>query len=82
MILKKSKINTYDGKELSTLVSKEEYLFYFNKYITFKSKIGFSSNVAENWVRTVNIGINCIRQFFSMIIPDTQNKFYYYSTSI
>jgi hypothetical protein len=57
-------------KTRTLLISEEKIDFKFNDLITFKSYLGIKSgDVPSNWVNTVNIGINSIIQFASMIYP-------------
>ena len=63
-------------KTENELLSENELKFQFNKSIVFKTKIGFrSGKVPPNWHNTINIGINCIIQFISIILPiDIKNS--------
>ncbi|KKL88771.1 hypothetical protein LCGC14_1921370 [marine sediment metagenome] len=58
------------------LLSENECKFRFNKSVVFKSKIGFrSGKIPPNWHNSINIGINSIIQFTSIIFPtDIKNS--------
>ncbi|MHA1437826.1 MAG: hypothetical protein ACTSPD_09615 [Promethearchaeota archaeon] len=62
-------------KANNLLITKEKVEFKFNKIIKFKTFIGFrSGNVPSNWINTLNIGIDSIIQFTSILYPsDTSN---------
>lgn len=62
-------------------VTKEPFMFRFDKTIEFVSQIGFYHNCPENWYYSINIGMNSIIQFISVIYPsnsDTEEHRYYY----
>ncbi|MHA1248357.1 MAG: hypothetical protein ACTSRP_00050 [Candidatus Helarchaeota archaeon] len=57
-------------KTRTLLISEEKIKFKFNDIITFKSFLGIKSGkVPINWINTINIGIDSITQFASMIYP-------------
>lgn len=71
------------GKEDERIISKEVFRFLFYDYLEFETRIGFVSAFALNWVATLNIGIDCFKQFFSIIYPELQEgKFYAYFYNI
>ena len=58
------------------LISEEQEEFKFNEMTKFKTFIGFKSgNIPSNWINTINIGIDSIIQFISIILPiDIKNS--------
>jgi len=51
------------------LKSNEKVEFKFNEMIKFKTFIGFKSKIPSNWINTINIGIDSIIQFISILYP-------------
>lgn len=57
-------------KTPNLLISEREVEFKFNDMIKFKTFIGFKSGkVPSNWINTINIGIDSIIQFTSILYP-------------
>ncbi len=67
---------TFKTKTKNFLISEEQEEFKFNEMTKFKTFIGFKSgNVPSNWINTINIGIDSIIQFISIILPiDIKNS--------
>ncbi|MHA1252888.1 MAG: hypothetical protein ACTSRP_23070 [Candidatus Helarchaeota archaeon] len=66
-----------EDKKIYVRVSKDKFLFYFKNEPIFYSKIGFLSNIAKNWLYTINFGIECVRQFFSILLPNKDRLYFY-----
>ncbi len=65
----------------SNYVSKQIFEFNFSDDLEFKSKIGFLTNMAVNWIFSINIGIHCMRQFLSIIFPKSSSELYAFFTN-
>jgi len=71
-----------NGHIYRTFVTKNIFAFCFGNNITFNSKIGFFENIPIKWLRTINIGINSICQFLSILIPEPPSQLYAYFEKI
>ncbi len=67
---------TFSSRKLETptrnshiLVSNEKIDFRFNGNTNFQSRIGFISAIPLNFISRINIGMNAICQFASVIMP-------------
>jgi len=61
---------TFKTKTRNFLISEEREEFKFNETIKFKTLIGFKfGEIASNWINTVNVGIDSIIQFTSILYP-------------
>ena len=65
------------GNELNYSCVSEYYYNYFKNNPIFFSRFGFLSNIAENWLYTINFGIECVRQFFSILLLDKDRLYFY-----
>jgi len=65
------------GNELNYSCVSEYYYNYFKNNPIFFSRFGFLSNIAENWLYTINFGIECVRQFFRYYYL-IKNMLYFY----
>ncbi|MHA1283081.1 MAG: hypothetical protein ACTSQP_11300 [Promethearchaeota archaeon] len=74
----KQVIHNFRGSKIVTEVSIEEFEFKFlSTYFT--SKIGFTYQTSLNAMNVINIGINSIKQFLSIIFPYDENYYFYCS---
>jgi hypothetical protein len=62
-------------KTRNLLISEGKIKFKFNEVIKFKTFIGFKSGkIPSNWINTINIGIDSIIQFTSILYPTDVNN--------
>jgi len=58
-----------------TIKSKEMIKFRFNDMVEFETYIVFfSGKIYENWLNSINIGIDAVLQFVSIIYPTNSEK--------
>jgi hypothetical protein len=70
------------GETRRTLITQDSFSFCFANNITFDSKLGFLEHVNIKWLNTLNIGITSIRQFLSILIPESDSQLYTYFEKI
>ena len=73
---RKSVIGNVAGKNLYVDVTKDKFEFRFY-HVRFFSKLGFIEDPFGNWLRTINIGMNSIKQFTNIIANSHSNNYYY-----
>lgn len=57
-------------KTNNLLITKEKVEFKFNETIKFETFLGFKSgDIPSNWINTINVGIDSIIQFTSILYP-------------
>lgn len=65
----------FKKKTRNLLISKGKINFRFNEIIEFNTFIGFKSGeIPSNWINTINIGIDSIIQFTSILYPTDVNN--------
>jgi len=70
-------LTSVDGTIMDNSVSLNNFEFRLFKNVIFESKIGFRWKIDIENMNTINIGINCIKQFLSIIFSISPDCYYY-----
>jgi hypothetical protein len=77
------KTQSFLGKESERYISREKFKLQFFNNLFIETKFGFLREFALDWVNTLTLGINCFKQFISIIYPErNENLFYTYFSNI
>lgn len=70
-------LKSVDGTSVDNSVSLNSFEFRLFKNVIFESKIGFRWKIDPENMNTINIGINCLKQFLSIIFNISPDCYYY-----